>query len=99
MQITLGHCSPFSKIGREDPLQCSVATDQVVRCTIMAELRLCRALEFWDNALSQHLAELDAPLSMCLTGLRQGGALGGDHLQEFVPGFHERLGTFFLELG
>jgi hypothetical protein len=28
----------------------------------MVELRLCRAVEIWDNALSQYLAELDAPL-------------------------------------
>jgi hypothetical protein len=28
----------------------------------MAELRLCRTLEFWDNLLRQHLAELDTPL-------------------------------------
>src|SRR4029450_11298788 len=28
----------------------------------MAELRLCRAGEFWDNLLGQHLAELDTPL-------------------------------------
>ena len=34
-----------------------------------------------------------------LTGLRQGSALGGDHLHEFVPGFDERFGPFVLELG
>src|SRR5262245_47113812 len=28
----------------------------------MAELRLGRALKFWDNVLRQHLAELDTPL-------------------------------------
>jgi hypothetical protein len=28
----------------------------------MAELRLGRAVEFWDNLLRQHLAELDTPL-------------------------------------
>src|SRR5262245_24351841 len=28
----------------------------------MAELKLCRALEFWDNALRQYFAEFDTPL-------------------------------------
>jgi len=29
---------------------------------------------------------------------RQGGALGGDHFHEFVPGVDERLRAFILEL-
>src|SRR5262249_25560125 len=39
-----------------------------------------------------------APEQM-LTGLRQGGALGGDHRREFVPRLHERLRPVVLELG
>jgi hypothetical protein len=41
----------------------SIATDQVVGRTIMVELRLRWAVEIWDNALSQYLAALDAPLA------------------------------------
>ena len=38
-------------------------------------------------------------LGSALTGLCQGDALGSEHLHEFVPGFNERFGPFFLELG
>src|SRR5208282_1071914 len=43
-------------------LRFPVITDQVVGRTVMRELRLCFALDLWNDALRQHLAQLDTPL-------------------------------------
>src|ERR1700745_3710324 len=43
-------------------LEFAIPADRVVRRAIMAERRLCAALNFRNNALSQELAELHAPL-------------------------------------
>ena len=43
-------------------LELPVAADQVVGRTVVLELRFGLALQFRNDALRQHLAELDAPL-------------------------------------
>src|ERR1700730_4062110 len=43
-------------------LEFAVATDQIVRRTVMAELGLGLAHQLGDDALGQYLAEFDAPL-------------------------------------
>src|SRR5262249_56285170 len=43
-------------------LEAAIAADQVVGRTVMTKFGLGFAFELRDDALSQHLAELDAPL-------------------------------------
>src|SRR2546427_3480940 len=45
---------------------------------------------------NEHMHDESSP---CLTGLHQGGALGSDDMQQFVPGIDERPGPFVLKLG
>src|SRR5207249_1458200 len=52
----------FLATGEKHSLEFPIPADQVVRRTIMAKRGLCAALNFTDNALSQNLAELHAPL-------------------------------------
>src|ERR1700727_1126774 len=46
----------------EELLVFSVPLDQACRGSIMCQCRLCRALQFANNTLRQHLAQLNAPL-------------------------------------
>ena len=43
-------------------LQCSIAADQVVCRTVVFEPGCCLALQFGNDALGEHLAQLDTPL-------------------------------------
>src|SRR5690348_10477395 len=43
-------------------LERAVAADQRIGGGVVIELRICRALELRDDALCQHLAQLNAPL-------------------------------------
>ena len=44
------------------PLQLSITADQVVRRTVVFQLRCCLALEFGNDSLGEHLTQLDTPL-------------------------------------
>src|SRR6266446_2700047 len=50
------------KRGSRRFFELAVVADQRIRRTVVAKLALCFAVEFGDDAQSQHLAELDAPL-------------------------------------
>src|SRR5215471_19979321 len=43
-------------------LHTSIATDQIIRRTVVVEIGLCLVLELWNDAFRQHLAELHTPL-------------------------------------
>src|SRR2546422_8129097 len=62
-QLALNRRKPAAKSGHYPPaLQFAIAADQIVRGTVVLELRRRLTFEFGDDALGQFLAELHAPL-------------------------------------